>query len=281
MSRRNGRNARSPAFQFYPGDFLSDSKVASMNIAERGLYITLLCHQWIDGPLSSDPDLLARLGHTTREEFDKVWPMVSRCFQPCAGKCLQNPRLEREREFQAEGRARRLAASAVANAAKSGTRMDAESEPNRSRIGSQSSPPLSPTPQTPHPTPDSLSPTPDSLRPAVSQGRASRAAPPEIPASLDMPLIREALDAYQVARREQGHRPLGPVGLGRLYAKLEAWGPSRALAALSHSTANGYQGVFEPGGQSTPRAKGSGGLDALRERLGMAEPKTINVTKVV
>lgn len=32
----------------------------------------------------------------------------------------------------------------------------------------------------------------------------------------------------------------------RLLTKLEAWGLERAIAALADSTANGYQGVFEP-----------------------------------
>jgi hypothetical protein len=39
---------QSPAFQFYPQDFLSDDKVMAMNAAARGVYIVLLCHCWLN-----------------------------------------------------------------------------------------------------------------------------------------------------------------------------------------------------------------------------------------
>lgn len=68
----------------------------------------------------------------------------------------------------------------------------------------------------------------------------------DLPSSLDLPAIRVALAAYQDSRRELKHPPLGAIGLSRLVAKLAAWGPERALAALEHTIANGWQGVFEP-----------------------------------
>jgi hypothetical protein len=34
---------KSPAFQFYPKDFLTDENVRVMSLQERGAYITLLC----------------------------------------------------------------------------------------------------------------------------------------------------------------------------------------------------------------------------------------------
>lgn len=69
---------------------------------------------------------------------------------------------------------------------------------------------------------------------------------PALPTSIDRPEIHEALAAYQIARRENGHKELGPTGISRLVAELEAWGPVRAKAALDHSIARGWTGVFEP-----------------------------------
>ena len=37
---------KSPAFQFYPKDWLADPDVMCMTMAERGVYITLLCYLW-------------------------------------------------------------------------------------------------------------------------------------------------------------------------------------------------------------------------------------------
>ena len=53
--------SKAPAFQFYAGDFLSDLKVASMNMEERGIYITLLAYSWLENGLPADPEKLARL----------------------------------------------------------------------------------------------------------------------------------------------------------------------------------------------------------------------------
>lgn len=68
----------------------------------------------------------------------------------------------------------------------------------------------------------------------------------ELPAVLDLPAVRSALVAYQTSRRELRRPALGAVGMSRLVAKLAGWGPARAVAALEHSVANGWQGVFEP-----------------------------------
>ena len=40
---------KSPAFQFYPKDWLADHDVACMTMAERGIYITILCYSWEEG----------------------------------------------------------------------------------------------------------------------------------------------------------------------------------------------------------------------------------------
>lgn len=87
---------KSPAFQFYPKDWLTDEKVLAMTPAERGEYITLLCVDWLNDGL--------------KEGF---WPglnqgstLVRSCFvdHPTKAGYLTNPRLQKERQKQASWR---------------------------------------------------------------------------------------------------------------------------------------------------------------------------------
>ena len=49
----------SPAFQFYPRDFLSDAKVAAMTNEQVGCYWKLICYCWIE---------------TDCPKTSKIWP---------------------------------------------------------------------------------------------------------------------------------------------------------------------------------------------------------------
>ena len=52
---------KSPAFQFYPKDFMSDEKQAVMELAEVGAYIRLICVCWEEGSIPRDMKRLAKL----------------------------------------------------------------------------------------------------------------------------------------------------------------------------------------------------------------------------
>lgn len=93
-----------PAFQFYPGDFISSSKVQRMDMAERGAYITLLCFEWQDGSIPDSIPELARMCSVTPKKMALLWTRVSECFvphDPQIGR-LVNPRLELVRRKQLE-----------------------------------------------------------------------------------------------------------------------------------------------------------------------------------
>lgn len=93
-----------PAFQFYPKDFLMDGNVATMSLAERGAYITLLCHCWLECSIPSEPALLARLVGVGPRPFAVLWPAIAPCFKRRDDGRLVHLRLDREREKQAEFR---------------------------------------------------------------------------------------------------------------------------------------------------------------------------------
>lgn len=97
---------RSPAFQFYPKEFLADGNVGGMSLQERGAYITLLCFCWNDGSIPTDPARLATMCGTTAKAFAACWPAVRACFREHDGRFI-HPRLERERAKQDDHRERR------------------------------------------------------------------------------------------------------------------------------------------------------------------------------
>lgn len=111
---------QSPAFQFYPKDFLADGNVAGMSMAERGAYITLLCVCWREGSLPMDTKRLAHMVGATHQAFARVWPAVQACFEEQDGR-LVHKRLDKERAKQAEFRAQQSAAG-KASAAKRASR---------------------------------------------------------------------------------------------------------------------------------------------------------------
>lgn len=90
---------KSPAFQFYPTDWLADGNVSAMSLEEEGAYIRLLSYCWNEGGLPSDLKVLARFCRTTEEHFMEMWERIQKCFV-FDGKKFQNPRLKKEREKQ-------------------------------------------------------------------------------------------------------------------------------------------------------------------------------------
>lgn len=91
----------SPAFQFYPKDYLVDT--AHMTHEEKGVYVDALCHAWIDEGLPNDTSRLQRIFKLSSHKMKKVWPTVVEKFF-VRGSRLVNGRMEREREKQAENR---------------------------------------------------------------------------------------------------------------------------------------------------------------------------------
>lgn len=95
---------KSPAFQFYPTDFLSSSKVARMSLTEIGIYTVLLCHAWLDDGLPVSLPAMAKLVRLPAGRFAKLWSgVLSECFREEGGRFV-NIRLERERDKQASRR---------------------------------------------------------------------------------------------------------------------------------------------------------------------------------
>lgn len=93
---------QSPAFSFYPKDFLVGT--VTLSLAERGAYITLLSYQWDNGSVPDDARDRCRILGCTRREADAVWERIKEKFDP-VGDAWRNTRLEVERSKQADRRA--------------------------------------------------------------------------------------------------------------------------------------------------------------------------------
>ena len=91
---------KSPAFQFYASDFLSDENVVLMSNQEVGCYIKLLCFNWKQGSIPNDIDKLSRLCGESKEIMDAIWENIKSCFKENSSGRLVNPRIERERVKQ-------------------------------------------------------------------------------------------------------------------------------------------------------------------------------------
>jgi len=91
----------SPAFQFYPADWLADEAIQTLSIPAEGLYIRLVCYCWREGSIPADRVAIGRLckGYDG-VAIDEVLPL----FKPSSDSPgrLINPRLEAERVRQVE-----------------------------------------------------------------------------------------------------------------------------------------------------------------------------------
>ena len=99
---------KSPAFQFYPKDFLTDEAVVLMSNEQIGAYIVLLCRAWLSPEgLPSSLDDLARLVKVTPSRFGGIWAGISCKFQQHEDGRWFNHRLEKIRKEQTAHRAER------------------------------------------------------------------------------------------------------------------------------------------------------------------------------
>jgi uncharacterized protein YdaU (DUF1376 family) len=87
---------QAPAFQLYAQDFLAGT--ADMTPDQVGVYIRLLCHQWIRKGLPNDDAILSRLSGAETD----VLSIVRKKFSEKKNGLLQNKRLEIERKKQRE-----------------------------------------------------------------------------------------------------------------------------------------------------------------------------------
>lgn len=96
--------SKSPAFQFYPKDWLSSEEVACLSLVEEGIYIRALAFCWKEGSIPADlKKFMALIGKECSEVSSRV---VQGLFNVSStdNSRLVHQRLERERIKQAKWR---------------------------------------------------------------------------------------------------------------------------------------------------------------------------------
>lgn len=108
-----GAADKAPAFQFYPKDWQSDERVKLMTYEQRGLYIDLLCHCWLEGSLPADVSAIGRIVHQSPARFTRMWNgPLGQCFYLRDDGRWSQKRLDAEREKQERFRRRQSDAAA-------------------------------------------------------------------------------------------------------------------------------------------------------------------------
>ena len=87
-----------PFFPLYASDFLNDEDVALVPNDAVGIYIKLLCRQWIEGSLPNCTGALSRLSGEDEDSFVYLWELLSHKFPEGEDGRLRNPRLAAERD---------------------------------------------------------------------------------------------------------------------------------------------------------------------------------------
>lgn len=91
---------KSPAFQFYPREYLGSEKVALMDLEHEGPYLRALCYCWLNGSIPSDPKQLAKLiGKGCTEDAARVVQVCFDLVQSDPSRMTQKT-LDRERNKQ-------------------------------------------------------------------------------------------------------------------------------------------------------------------------------------
>lgn len=90
--------AKSPAFQFYASDFLTDTQ--SWDIKEVGIYIRLLANQWVNQSLPKDLKRLSRIAGCDLEDMEKAWVILGFKFIEDLEGNIFNKKLQETREEQ-------------------------------------------------------------------------------------------------------------------------------------------------------------------------------------
>lgn len=99
---------KSPAFQFYAGDWF-DIRVLRMTLEARGAYIQLLAHMWKDSPdqcsIENEIQTISRALGVTKRRASRIMAEIQKRGDPIfkkAGNRLVSKRLQREKALQLE-----------------------------------------------------------------------------------------------------------------------------------------------------------------------------------
>ena len=246
-----------PWFGFYAQRWQRSVKVRRMSLEARGLYLELLCEQWIEGgPISADiEDWRPIYGHLC-QDFDAAFAALCDCYAVASdadgNAVMHSPMLEEERARAASTSRARAAAGKAGAAARwakkrgqdgncHSTAMRSDGEGEGEGEGERE-------------------------EKKKARKRALVHEPPLAAYGLDRVDVAAAWDEF---RRVRSEKRLKPWADRTVRSKLKAFRgqPDRLLAALRHSADQEYAGLFEPKSGHTPQQPQRNSAEVLLERL--------------
>lgn len=259
MPRRNGRNAKSPAYQWYPGDAMSDTAYAGLSLEEEGAWRRLYDFAWMNDGLPEDEEAIRRLLRCDARTFARIWPAVSLSYPVADDGRRRNPRQERERLAQSENRNARRDAAKAGNAVRWGSQTDRNAIPLRSDL-------IAPVSRIPYPVHSPPTPSPGVSQPAGSAipqdepdpTQAARwAAALSMHPTLDTPDLRAALARWEAAQAAENRRPWTSARMEACLLDWERWGVAATIQAIDDTIRTGHATPFRHKHSPTVEARAS------------------------
>lgn len=226
-----GHKVKRPSFQFYPADWRKHPGLRLCSVAARGLWIDLMCiaHECDDyGKLAQNgiafchktiAKLVGLAPQTCRKLLEEL--ENNRVFLRDENGVIYSPRMIREEHV------RNVRA---ASGSKGGNPFLLNQKPTPSFT-----------------SPSSSSSATSATGNILSLKRENKTPPaPEVPECLRTPEFEQAWDGYIAYRKTARMKPLQPASIAAQLKKLSEWGHDTAIAAITETIANGWQGIFKP-----------------------------------
>lgn len=251
---------KAPAFQFYPKDYLADSKVCELSLEEEGAYMRLLSHCWIEGSIPADPVRCARIvGKGCSVDTVKVVQLLFNGRSTDVQR-LHHKRLDEERE---KHQAKREAASLAGK--KSGQR----------RRGGFENPDNSAVEPTNERSTDVQHPlnTAAAAAAAVNNIYMPDVGPDVvIPQKLNTPAVKRSVGdwfSHLNSKAPDKVPASNSVQMQHFWAEVNRIGPGKLEDAIAFSISNGYLRIIERPPKRDGPARGNSG----RSRVSLEELK--------
>lgn len=232
--------AKPPYFQFYPRDFCSDHAVEAMDTEAIGAYILLLCKAWGETPIGTLPDddrLLARWSRLSPERWSELRPQVVAAFTVGADSRWHQKRMRKEAEAYlskckkaSESAKKRWDSEGNANALQTHCEGNARASVSVSKSNSVS------------------------VREKDKKKDFWEVACESLPESARTDAVRDAWIEWEQHRRES-KKAVTRLSAVKQAKAMSEWEPGRIVAAIEHSIANGWQGIFEPQGNKNEQQR--------------------------
>jgi uncharacterized protein YdaU (DUF1376 family) len=217
--------SKPPAFQFYAADFMIG--IMGMSDEETGAYIKMLSTQWLHGSLPNCKKTIKKMINLRKVPSE----IVMRKFAICDDGFLRNERMETVRQKQI------IYAETMKNNANSRWNKKKEADALAMQMHYES---ICKTDALHSSSSSSTSTSTTILKTNNNKERAEALILPFD--SSDFKLFWANWEQH----RKEKKAKLTPTVRNQQLAKLKDMGEHRAIAALKHSLANGWTGIYEP-----------------------------------